>query len=336
MFGGVAFVPLFVQAVMGTSATAAGATLMPLMLGWVIASVIGTGTGSNSRVVYINRGSTAGIKRSMAVITPEGIVGKVIAAYPTASLVMLVTEQNFAAGVISQKNGVRGILRGQGTSVLTVEQILNESKVEQGEWFYTTGEDRIFPRGLPVGQVKLARPGRNFMEVQIQPSGLASGIDEVLVVIDGVHGEIPPPGTPPSPGVQILPAPPKAGPAEGAAATDPASPDTAAATHPAAQPPSPAAAEQRTDADRLKEKYRRIGEAQNHVYGAGRRSPDFTKAPPPPGPPPAQNPAAGQPGATTTAPAQPPAAPAAKPKPDTPGATERSKPPVGTIPPGRP
>ncbi|MDR7518074.1 MAG: MDR family MFS transporter [Armatimonadota bacterium] len=42
VFGGVAFVPLFVQAVMGTSATAAGATLMPLMLGWVAASIIGS------------------------------------------------------------------------------------------------------------------------------------------------------------------------------------------------------------------------------------------------------------------------------------------------------
>ncbi len=42
VFGSVAFVPLFVQAVLRTSATAAGATLMPLMLGWVLASVVGS------------------------------------------------------------------------------------------------------------------------------------------------------------------------------------------------------------------------------------------------------------------------------------------------------
>ena len=51
----------------------------------------------------------------MAVITPDGIVGKVIAAYPTASLVLLITDSGFAAGVISQKNRVRGTLKGQGT-----------------------------------------------------------------------------------------------------------------------------------------------------------------------------------------------------------------------------
>ena len=42
LFGSITFVPLFVQAVLGTSATAAGATLMPLMLGWVGASIVGS------------------------------------------------------------------------------------------------------------------------------------------------------------------------------------------------------------------------------------------------------------------------------------------------------
>ena len=42
LFGSVSFIPLFVQAVMGTSATQAGITLTPLLLGWVTASLIGT------------------------------------------------------------------------------------------------------------------------------------------------------------------------------------------------------------------------------------------------------------------------------------------------------
>ena len=78
------------------------------------ARVLATGTGANSRAVYLDLGSVNGIKRGMAVITPGGIAGKVIASYPTASLVMLVTEQGFVAGVISQKNRVRGALRGHG------------------------------------------------------------------------------------------------------------------------------------------------------------------------------------------------------------------------------
>ena len=82
------------------------------------ANVIGVGAGSNSNVVFVNRGSVEGVMRGMAVVTPDGIVGKVIAAYPTASEVLKVTDADFAAGVISQKTQVRGTLKGQGTAVV--------------------------------------------------------------------------------------------------------------------------------------------------------------------------------------------------------------------------
>ena len=78
----------------------------------VAVRVIGNGTGANSKVVFVDRGSTSGIESGMAVVTPDGIVGKVVDAYPTASLVMLITDPTFAAGVVSQKNRVRGTLKG--------------------------------------------------------------------------------------------------------------------------------------------------------------------------------------------------------------------------------
>lgn len=115
--------------------------------------VIGNGTGANSRVVFVDRGSASGVEDGMAVITPDGIVGKVVAAYPTASLVMLITDQSFAAGVISQKNHVHGTLKGLGGPKCRVDYVQNEEKVEPGELFFTSGDDGIFPRGFPVGQV---------------------------------------------------------------------------------------------------------------------------------------------------------------------------------------
>ena len=63
------------------------------------ARVIGLSTSASSRVVFIDRGSMGGVMRGMAVITPDGIVGKVIAAYPTASQVLLLTDPTFAAGL---------------------------------------------------------------------------------------------------------------------------------------------------------------------------------------------------------------------------------------------
>lgn len=220
----------------------------------IAARVIATGTGANSKVVFIDRGSSNGIMRGMAVVTPDGIVGKVTAAYPTAAQVMLATDPSFAAGVISQKNRVHGTLRGQGRSDCQVDYVQNEETVEVGEWFYTSGDDRIFPKGMPVGQVRVVRQGKNFSkEIYLVPSGLQSGVEEVLVVVEGVHQEIPQIKTAATGEVALLPPPPESG------------KDAAAA------PAGPG-----TEADKLRERYRRIGEAQNHPYGDGvGRTPNF-------------------------------------------------------------
>lgn len=229
--------------------------------------VIGTGTGANSRVVFIDRGSTDGVKRGMAAITPEGIVGKVVAAYPMASLVQLITEQGSVAGVISQKNHVRGTLKGQGTNNCIVDYVQNEDKLEPGEWFYTSGADRIFPRGLPVGQVKMVREGRGGKEVVVTPSAVTSSLEEMLIVVDGVQGIIPDPQTPPASDISILPPPP---------------PLTGDEQKVAPSVAGDNASNMTTDADRLKDRYRRIGESQGANIGSPGPLADFNRNPPPP------------------------------------------------------
>lgn len=236
------------------------------------ARVIATGTGMNSRAVYVDRGTASGVMKGMAVIRPEGIVGKVVAAYPTASLVMLMTEQGFAAGVISQKNRVRGTLRGEGAANCTIDYIRNEQKVELGEQFFTTGDDRIFPKGLPAGMAVSVKEGRYGKEVILQPFALRGGVEEVLVVLDGVHVDIPPPDHPGAPGVKVLAAPPPEADVAGPEAGTPSEPAEAESAEPALN----------TEADRLMDRYRRVGEAQGLVIGQTKgRVPDFTKPPPP-------------------------------------------------------
>ena len=226
------------------------------------ARVIFLGTGANSRTVFVDRGSRDGVMKGMAVITPDGIAGKVTAAYPTASLVSLVTSQGFAAGVISQKHRVRGTMKGVGSSLCPVDHIENRDTVEAGEWLYTSGDDRIFPKGLPAGIVRSAREGRGGKDVVAEPVGLRAGVNEVLIVTGGVHGLIPDPLPPSTPSVQILPPPP---PEAGEAPLE---------------DPGTASSPSRTDADRLMEKYRRIGESQGHTYGGGPgRVPDFNRPP---------------------------------------------------------
>lgn len=225
----------------------------------IAAHIIGNGTGTGAKDVLVDRGSTSGVQKGMAVITPDGIVGKVISVYPTACFVLLITDPTFAAGVVSQKGRVHGTLKGQGHSTVIVDYVQNEEKVEQGEWFYTSGDDRIFPKGLPAGEATVVRPGRISKEIYVTPSGFQNGLEEVLIVVEGVHAPIPdaPLGNQP---VHLLAPPPVEG---GTPAAPPA-----AQTGPV------------SDADRVMDRYRKIGEAQKHVYGErGNGAPNYNVNP---------------------------------------------------------
>ncbi len=258
----------------------------------VAARIIGTSTGTNSRVVFIDRGFTSGVQRGMAVLTPDGIVGKVTASYPTASQVQLITDPTFAAGVISQKNHVTGTLKGQGRSTCIVDYVQIEQPVDIGEWFYTSGDDRVFPKGLPVGTVSVVRDGGTFKDVFLNPAGFRQGLEEVLVVVDGVHQQIPADTRAAGGEMKMLPRP-------------PGSPQVPAVS---ADPPPIS-----TDADRLKTRYRELGDSLNYKYGEGRVSPDFNK-PVAPKPPVAKKPAAQSPSAGAPAPAKTPGVTTAAPR----------------------
>ncbi|HEV8147810.1 MAG TPA: rod shape-determining protein MreC [Bryobacteraceae bacterium] len=218
----------------------------------VAAHIIGNTTGSGGKVVIVDRGTASGIEKGMAVITPDGIVGKIIAVYPTASLLLLITDPSFAAGVISQKNRVHGTLKGQDHSTVKIDYVQNEENVEPGEWFFTSGDDRIFPKGLPAGQATVVRPGSKGKEIFVTPSGFQNGLEEVLIIVGGVHADIP--ATPPgSQAVHLLPPPPG---------------ETAAPVASAPAQSGPLT----TDADKVLDRYRQV----KHTYGErGKGAPNF-------------------------------------------------------------
>ncbi len=209
------------------------------------ARVIGATPGANSRSVLIDRGSLSGVRRGMAVVTPDGIVGRVLAVFPTASQVLSVTDPAFAAGVESQKNHVHGVLRGLGNSA-KVDFVPGGQKVEKGELFFTSGEDRIFPKGLPVARVTSVQEGAKFQDVIVQPLGTESAAEEVLVIIDPVHQDIP---NAPAPDSTVFLAP-------------DAKPDNDAPVPETVGGPV-------STAGKMRDQYKKIGDAQKHVFGEG-------------------------------------------------------------------
>ena len=149
------------------------------------AQVIGTSGSDQSRLYYIDKGSDQGLKRDMAVITADGIVGKVREVFSQTAQVLAINDQSSGAGVILETTRIRGILRGNAAGQPQIVGILSDNRIKPGEKVLTAGGDEIFPRGLPVGVVeKVVRdPDRDgFIHVIVKPAANLDQLDEVLVI----------------------------------------------------------------------------------------------------------------------------------------------------------
>src|SRR5882762_1562032 len=147
------------------------------------AQVIGSSGSELSRAVYIDKGESDGIKPDMAVITADGIVGKVLRAYGSTSLVLLINDQTSGVGAILDKTRLQGILRGTPAGEVVLEKVMSDEAVPAGEMVLTSGGDGIFPKGLLVGRVTKVAPGSElFLNIRVRPAADLSKLEEVLVV----------------------------------------------------------------------------------------------------------------------------------------------------------
>jgi rod shape-determining protein MreC len=149
------------------------------------ARVIGASPDSTSQVLFINRGSHDGIRRDMGVITPDGVVGKIIAVYADTSQVLLVGDKESGVGAMLANSRTQGPVKGTGEPRLSLEYISNDEKVTLGEQVLTSGQDRIFPKDLPVGTVSevVPQPKTPFMRIRVTPAAHLDRLEEVLVLL---------------------------------------------------------------------------------------------------------------------------------------------------------
>ena len=151
----------------------------------VAAQVIGSSGSDLSRIIYIDKGENAGIKRDMAVMTADGIVGKVLLVYPSVSQVLLISDQSSGVGAILEKTRLQGVLRGTANGEVVLERVMSDEQVPVGETVLTSGGDQIFPKGLPVGTVAKVGTGKDlFLNINIKPAANLSKLEEVLVLVE--------------------------------------------------------------------------------------------------------------------------------------------------------
>lgn len=149
------------------------------------AQVIGTSGTDLARVIYIDRGTRDSVQPGMAVITPDGIVGKISRADRATSQVLLISDPQSGAGVLLERLRLNGILKGSSAGYPEMLNVMADEKIEAGDRVITTGGDRVYPKGLPVGTVlSVSRDNERdpFLAIRIKPAVNLGRLEEVLVV----------------------------------------------------------------------------------------------------------------------------------------------------------
>jgi rod shape-determining protein MreC len=153
----------------------------------VPAQVIGTSGTDQSRLLYIDKGAKDGLRQDMAVITPDGIVGKLKDVFAHTSQVLVISDQTSGAGVLLESTRLRGVLRGNALGQPQIINMLPDERVKAGERVVTSGGDQIFPRGLPVGVVDRVTADTSnppYVDIVIKPAANLGHLEEVLVITE--------------------------------------------------------------------------------------------------------------------------------------------------------
>jgi rod shape-determining protein MreC len=149
----------------------------------IAARVIGASAGAASQTIQLDRGERDGIRKNMGVITPDGVVGKVVESYPNAAQVLLLTDKESGVGAMLADSRTQSPVGGQGEPLLVMKYVPNDDTVNLGERVITSGMDRIFPRDLPVGTVAEIKSGNPFKQIRIKPAANLERLEEVLVLL---------------------------------------------------------------------------------------------------------------------------------------------------------
>ena len=151
---------------------------------YVAARVMGKDATNWFKTVLVDRGGLAGLRRNMPVVSPDGLVGRVVEVTPAAARVQLITDPVSAAGGLLQRTRVTGIVSGNLGTGLRVRYLPLMADVVVGDEVVTSGMGGVFPKGIPVGRITAVerKSGALFQEATLQPAVDLARLEEVLIL----------------------------------------------------------------------------------------------------------------------------------------------------------
>lgn len=150
----------------------------------VAAQVIGRDTGNWYKTIIINKGSSDGLQADQGVITPVGVVGRIVKTTSSTAVVLLVTDPNNAIAGLIQRTRDEGIVEGTTQGLARLKYIPLLSSARSGDRVVTSGLVGGFPRGLPIGTItKIDKEEEAlFQSAELSPEVDPNRVEEVLVI----------------------------------------------------------------------------------------------------------------------------------------------------------
>lgn len=147
--------------------------------------VIAREWGGWVRSLTVNRGRADDIKRLTAVISPDGLVGRIVDVRPGASIVQVLTDPSSTVGAHSVRTRTPGIIEGEPRGTIRFKYMARDGAgLAVDDIIVTSGLGGIFPRGVPIGRVSAIddRGSALFHYALIAPIVDFARVDEVLLV----------------------------------------------------------------------------------------------------------------------------------------------------------
>jgi rod shape-determining protein MreC len=151
----------------------------------VAARVVGFNPVTQALSVRLDRGEEDGVRKGMAVVTPDGVVGQVVRTSSHAADVLLLADPSSRLAVRNQRSRSRATVTGAGDQKpLRLEYALRSEDFQEGDVLVTAGTDGIFPPGLLIGTLNVVeRKGVGTLQpAEVKPAVETARLEEVLVL----------------------------------------------------------------------------------------------------------------------------------------------------------
>jgi len=137
------------------------------------------------QTILIDKGENDGVIRDMAVVSADGLVGRVIGVSGRHAKVLLILDGNSAVDALIQRSRARGILVGLGRNRCLLNYVQRNEDVQVGDPVISSGMGGVFPKGILLGKVQEVVRGNSglFQTVEVEPAVDFSGLEEVMVVV---------------------------------------------------------------------------------------------------------------------------------------------------------